>query len=644
MNNPFNITKADDFIDSDIQKYWVDLFDEKSKIKPLSPMPILIKGSKGSGKTHLLKYFSFELQKIRNSTDFNLLLKKDKYIGIYMRCSGLNSERFKGKGLQEDRWNEIFAYYNELWFGQKLISIIKEFKIEPKDELHIIQETVKLFDQYSYNPSNLSELNESFNIYQKELDYEVKNMGFRRNPNPDFDLKLNPGALIYGIPRILSSLDIFKGVSFLYIIDEFENITLSQQKIFNSLYRERNFPGSFRIGGRLYGFYTFNTMGSLEENREDSEYELIELDRNRREEPKKYKEFIINICIKKLNNNNYINIKDKNDFIYYFESFNENYFLDRLSNSADRLKDMHIKTLEKQLNVLKISPKEIKIITSNLVNENKIIEKVKYLLFYRNWKKNKKNLLDISKEIKQLDIQYSSDSNIIGNDINIVLEKYKIDMIDQLSREASIEIESYINIESYIKMSSGAPRNFINIIKEAYDYEYHVANKTPFTDNNKISITSQLKSIKRVSEWFTNANRIPYNNYDKINPLLFLTRLGDFLRKLRFSNIPPECSINLFSVDETFYIEQQILFKKLLDYSFIVDSNDRRDKNESRKNYTFFINGTLSPSYDLAISRRGVVKLNYNILNALVENNESLLKDKIQQYNAPFEQIKPTLF
>ena len=65
--NPFDITKAVDYTDNEIYKYWVDLGGDnqgfEGMIKPNTLMPMIIVGSKGSGKTHIMKYFSYELQK-----------------------------------------------------------------------------------------------------------------------------------------------------------------------------------------------------------------------------------------------------------------------------------------------------------------------------------------------------------------------------------------------------------------------------------------------------------------------------------------------------------------------------------------------------------------------------------------------------
>ena len=72
--NPFNITKAVDYSDEEINKYWVDIPEGNGFIdiiKPTSPMPMLILGGKGSGKTHIMRYFSFNLQKLGTKINYS---------------------------------------------------------------------------------------------------------------------------------------------------------------------------------------------------------------------------------------------------------------------------------------------------------------------------------------------------------------------------------------------------------------------------------------------------------------------------------------------------------------------------------------------------------------------------------------------
>src|SRR5690349_18822686 len=123
--NPFSITKAVDLNDDQILQFWVRTpgtgDDATDLVRPTSPMPMFLLGGKGSGKTHLMRYHSFELQSLRfreMGLDLRAGVQFDRYIGMYVRCSGLNSGRFSGKRQSDDLWREMFAYYVELWLAQ----------------------------------------------------------------------------------------------------------------------------------------------------------------------------------------------------------------------------------------------------------------------------------------------------------------------------------------------------------------------------------------------------------------------------------------------------------------------------------------------------------------------------------------------
>ena len=55
ITNPFDITQAVDYTDDEIYRYWVDIKEHGfyHLIKPETLMPMIIVGSKGSGK-HIL--------------------------------------------------------------------------------------------------------------------------------------------------------------------------------------------------------------------------------------------------------------------------------------------------------------------------------------------------------------------------------------------------------------------------------------------------------------------------------------------------------------------------------------------------------------------------------------------------------------
>ena len=160
INNPFDITKAVDYTDDEIYRYWVDIKDHGfyNLIKPETLMPMIIVGSKGSGKTHIMKYFSYELQKITKPFDEGL--KKDKFIGVYIRCSGFNADKFNGKGVSDDIWATLYAYYWELWVGERITSILIDLQknniIVDFNESDFINDVLKLFSKQEEKISTLT--------------------------------------------------------------------------------------------------------------------------------------------------------------------------------------------------------------------------------------------------------------------------------------------------------------------------------------------------------------------------------------------------------------------------------------------------------------------------------------------------------
>ncbi len=69
----------------DIGYFFAKLANFEKIIEPSNPRPIFILGGKGSGKTHILRYFSYESQKIRaeiNKISLLSQLQKEGYISV----------------------------------------------------------------------------------------------------------------------------------------------------------------------------------------------------------------------------------------------------------------------------------------------------------------------------------------------------------------------------------------------------------------------------------------------------------------------------------------------------------------------------------------------------------------------------------
>ena len=152
--NPFSVVKANEFSYEQILEYWVDFgeIEEGGYISSLNPkelMPKYVLGSKGCGKTHILKYYSFDARLLYYKNNIKELLKKDGYIASYWRLDGLSSTRFNKESKDIAEWKELFGYYFEihqviiaLKLYQRITEALKTPRSVIEDIVHGVTEQV----------------------------------------------------------------------------------------------------------------------------------------------------------------------------------------------------------------------------------------------------------------------------------------------------------------------------------------------------------------------------------------------------------------------------------------------------------------------------------------------------------------------
>ena len=652
QTNPFNVTKAVDYSDEELDRFWVDFPMDagfNGIIKPTSDMPMIILGSKGSGKTHIMKHFSFTSQSLRWKDDIIYGLKKDGYLGTYLRCSGLNGFKFKDKGENStENWQIIFSYYLELWLSQLLlknvIKILEDRNLVIPNEHTITLEIMDLLDttEVTQNVKSFSHLVKYFNDLQKNVDYAINNKAFtQKSVSESVEILASPGSLIFGIPEILSKeVEDFKDIKFLYLLDEYENFTDDQQKYFNTLIRERKNPACFKIGARRYGMRTYETLSAGEEIKAGSEFEVFDIDNIFRENKIGYKKFINDICLKRLELPGIKIVKD--EISNFFETFNIDDFLNKIQTG----KKGHLQDLAKKLNAFKYQAIRIRIIENLRFNENVLLERINIMLFYREWKKGT-DLLIASENIGIACSKYWIHK--VENEHFRVVQKFKYDILDALARENGEKIRTTIGFDNIVKISNGIPRHVLIIMKHIFKWNEYYELTTFKSTNAKISSQSQLNAIRDTAKWFVEDARIPGDEGSIAKDSI--ERLCDYLRELRFSDIPPECSISTFSIKSKFVpSEISKIINFLEQYSYIIEVGERRDKNANSRYNTYQLNGLLAVEWELSINRRGIVDLNSKEMKSIfspdTENEfRSMLVSEKNKYNAPFTNNSlPTLF
>ncbi len=663
---PFGVTKASDFSDEEILSYWVDLSElggVAGIAKPASPMPMYILGGKGSGKTHLMRYLSYSSQRLRYTEDLLRGIQSDGYLGIYMRCSGLNSARFNGKGQQDAAWLDVFAYHFELWLAQLAVDAARGCLVSAKSfcdsESSCSHDIYQLFDAKSeVVPGTLAEVSEFLANKRRYVDLAVNNCSITQRL--DVRIEASRGRLIFGIPQILVQyVRPLSDCRFVYLLDEFENLSEAQQTYVNTLVREKEAPCTFKIGSRLYGVKTHMTFSGKEENKQDSEYELLHLDALLRRSDEQYRKFAVRLIVKRLAEHGYVSpiasaLKDATESSnQWFDVIDEGDLAASLTSFVSEKyqgrERPYFKSLKSQLEEgwrLGLAPgvkteADITVVIERLLCEDfPLLEKINRLLLYREWYA-RNDLVEASEGIRKECAAYLEQRPTAGRYWDTLLH-FKADMLAQVFRECDRK-QRYVGLPTFIDMSWGLPRNLLVTLKNVCSWAMFKEER-PFRDR-PISINAQMEGVSEATNWFFRDHRPTGSDGPDVQDAI--SRLATLFRGIRYSDKPSECSLCAFSCDLSQVSEEARRRVDLAQkWSLLVDVGSQRDRNSERLDVKLQLNRMIAPRWDLPIFRRGVLALNPSEVDAIFAPEEKrefteVLSERVSRMTAPRFGRKP---
>jgi hypothetical protein len=658
QRNPFTTIKANDLNDTEINEQWVDAHGGfYDYFLPNNKVSQYLLGGKGSGKTHLMRYFSYNSQMIRNHADVIGGIEKDGYFAIYFQASGLNGDRFERLPFDLTQRNVLFEYSFELWCAGLIIQALLDLQsinnvIE--NEPAFCVSVLSLFSvQPDYTVDSLFALKLMLKDLSHKIDYAINNAYFSKEFN--IEILATRGSLIFGIPELLSNtLDSFKNVTFLYLIDELENISFDQQKYLNTLLREKRLPCSFRLGARGYGIKTYETLGADEENREGHEFEKIRLD-DILSESDDYEAFAIDLIINRLEKagfisqeQNHLNVfkgtfEDKKLFLNsFFESPDLNEFFN-FTNDKEIERSSRMKALKNKIQGRVISDDVAEKIISNLSFASApLIEAANIHLFSQYWAASKKTVDELVEESAKIATIADAFSNAQSSDSPIAqkFSYYKSNYLAAALRAKSqSNMEQYLGIDELLQVTKGFPRHILTVLRNIYKAEVFLGN-TPFSGSSKISLKSQRISLLETAKWFHGeCSREGMLGESVINAL---ENLCELLREEMYADKPVECSASSFTVDESELPKDVIeLLKWAVLVRVIVKGKPRQDKNSQRMISRYHVNSLLCPIWGLAVGRRGAISLSadevsYIFLKKNKNKFESFISNFSKSRNLPF--------
>ena len=633
IENPFDIIKAVDYTADQILDFWVDYADGnwfKTNILQSTTVPLFLLGSKGSGKTHIMRYFSFELQKLRYATNSSVF-QEDGFLGIYLRCTGFVSSRFSGLQKNDEYWISVFQYYWDIYLSQLTLMNLRDLLsmklVDSDEETSFCQELSNIFNDYNGGFS-FEAIIHYLREKQNAIDLQIADAQYGIEDNKK-TITIFDNILTIKIPKLAKKhIRFFYDVDIMYLVDEFENIEENQQRVVQTMLREKDPSYSFVIGTRLYGVKTFKVIGSEEENQEGSEYKTIKLDTLLRKDAKKYANFITKIYTSRLPH--YMKSSDllwpyqrKSQFIQ--EGLPE----DRKWNC--------LKILQTKLkNDAGFNIKESEDLCALLKNNDKLIERANVFLIYSKWKKNQK-VNDIKDVLMKYAYEISKDKKDVVCERGKKLKYFADDLLDAIRLEAR-DKRYYYTFNDLIKLSAGTPRVFLNIMKYTYSWYVYLYEKDPLISS--FDGEALRLGIKDTMKWFDQECATSLLNYKEYYNKI--ERLGQYLSALRFSDLPPQCSIGIFSITHLSALpDLSVILKEMVNHSLLIENESRVLKNQKKETMVYQINPAIISRWNLSLDKRGNVELDDEGVNYIFGSKtdaefKQYLKRVLKKYNVPF--------
>ena len=607
FKNPFDDFNAS-LIDTDkIVDFWCDPIIKNQKELLSVPtfyehkMPFIIQGSRGSGKTMIFKYYSYEAQKKIAKRGGKILehLKKCGGVGFYFRCDSpfINSLKKVCMNSSIQEWEEVFSYYMQLQISQNILDMV--FDLQKEGELDCDEINDLIFQQITHQFS-LDNVN-SIYCLRDMMSQEIKKINDYKNlydfvdEKLSLDKKFSPGnlieTLIYSIKNIISD---FSNINFILMVDEYESLPEELQRSFNTMLKYATDKISIRLGRRTEKNITTATINDTEYLRINNDYLLIDLDEKIGiAESKKY---FYEVAQKRLD----LVLKDRSVDIKHI-----------LGDSEDLLKECLDIAGTKNDHIVKILKTEPSINSKNIDDiieyisypKNPIMEMLNSLWVIRDKKCDK---IQSAQNVKQAMLDYINKQKT--SDAN----KYYLDYENKYRYTLTVLLCSiykknklYYSFNTVSHLANGNTRVFINlcreIISDALFYE-----TDSFFENLSVSPVTQSRAIHKFSakEFDDICSIIKYG--ENIRKLVL--NLGNMFSEFHKDKKARYPETNQFVLDQlelddagantlNMAMRWALVVKKPAPQRLSMDINKRGD--------IFYVNRVFSPLFNISYRTRG---------------------------------------
>ena len=249
-----------------------DLFKEPKYFPELlTGRPCVLVGGRGTGKTSVLRCLSYEGQFARAGRTPQSI-RDARFYGFYYRVNTNRVTAFLGPELSEGQWVKHFAHYLNLLLCDQVLSFLDWYQLHTGDSVALpdttCEETAIALNLETC--SDLRGLTKALRLARIRFEAYINNVADGNRPA----LSLQ-GAPIEPLLEALCNVEAFRGKSFFFLLDEYENFLDYQQQIVNTLIKHSGAVYTFKIGVKELGWRRRTTLNENEQLISPADYVRI---------------------------------------------------------------------------------------------------------------------------------------------------------------------------------------------------------------------------------------------------------------------------------------------------------------------------------------------------------------------------------
>lgn len=509
MNTPFIDFKATEITPEKQICYFVEP-DHLEKL--VSQKASLIFGERGSGKTTILRH----LEKRFNTSD------RFEYIGVYYRFETAYVKALNNPELTVEQNISAFSQSMAAIIGKLLCNVLEEIKsnknIVYEREIEICKKVVS--DIEIKIEEDVTSFRQLSNVLERVRKKTLINL-----QNGKVVCFFDYTTFIPELCEELRKELIFKDTCFCILLDEYENLTYSEQRVVNSFIKASSYFLTYKVCMRPEGFLTKDTVAEKEQLMDGHDYEEFDYVRDIVGKESNVKKHLRKICTHRLE--------------YFYEQQKVAYNADDLEidNYLEIVKDETDIESWERIDEYRDELKEG--LKKKYPNQKEYIDKIENivdlkLIFILSEKKTKNIFENISDGTEQY-------RNWVHN--------YKKNIIYQIISECE-QTKKYCGFDTFIKLANGNTRTMLEILHYAFG-DYNKSGKR----YGSVSIKKQTEAVYRVAgSSFEQIDYIPVNGYKAKN---LANALGNLFETCLIDSRARKFEVNSFSIKATKQLDEE---------------------------------------------------------------------------------------